>query len=71
MSKEFDMSMFGEKKFFIGLHIKQKKDGIYINQSKYIKEILKNFGMEYSRLVGTPMFIGNKLSKNDYFKEVE
>jgi hypothetical protein len=47
------------------------KDGIYITQSKYIKEILEKFGMEDSRLVGTPMSIGHELSKNDDSKEVD
>ena len=71
ISKEFEMSMFGEIKFFVGLQIQQKKDGIYITQSKYIKEILKKFGMEDSRLVGTPMSTRHKLSKNDDSKEVD
>ena len=43
MNKEFEMSMFGEIKFFVGLQIQQNKNGIYITQSKYIKEILKKF----------------------------
>ena len=47
------------------------KDNIYITQSKYIKEILKKFGMKDSRPVGTPMSTRNKLSKNDDFKEVD
>ena len=63
--------MFGEIKFFVVLQIQQKKDGIYITQSKYIKEILKKFGMEDSRPVGTPMSTGHKLSKNDDSKEVD
>ena len=46
MSTEFEMSILGEIKFYVGLQIQQKKDGIYITQSKYIKEILKKFGME-------------------------
>lgn len=46
------------------------KKGIYITQSKYIKEILKTFGMEDSRHVGTPMVIDCKLSKEDDSKEV-
>ena len=71
MSNEFEMSMFGEIKFFIGLHIQQKKDGIYITQSKYIKEILKKFGMEDSKLVGTPMCTRLKLTKGDDSKEVD
>ena len=41
------------------------KQGIFITQSKYIKEILKTFGMEDSRPDSIPMAIGHKLSKND------
>lgn len=47
------------------------KDDIYITQLKYIKEILKKFGMEDSRPVGTPMSTRHKLSKNDDSKEVD
>jgi hypothetical protein len=35
--KEFEMSMFGEIKFFVGLQVCQMKFGIFITQSKYIK----------------------------------
>lgn len=55
MKKEFEMSMFGEIKFFVGLQVCQMEFGIFITQSKYIKEILKNLGMEDSRLVSTSM----------------
>ena len=65
------MSMFSEIEFFVGLQIQQSKNGIYITQSKYIKEILKKFGMEYSKLVGTLMCIGLKLTKDDDSKEVD
>ena len=34
MQGEFEMSMMGELKFFLGLQIKQCKDGIFINQTK-------------------------------------
>ena len=71
INKEFEMSMFGEIKFFVGFHSQQRKNGIYITQSKYIKEILKKFGMEDSKLVGTPMYIGLKLTKDDDSKEVD
>ena len=71
MSKEFEISMFGEIKFFIGLKIQQMKNGIYITQSKYIKEILKKFGMKDSRLVGRSMSTEHKFFKNDDSKEVD
>ena len=44
--------------------------GIFSTLSKYIKEILKNFGMKDSRPVGTPMFNGHKNSKKDDSTEV-
>lgn len=68
--KEFEMSMFGEINFVVGLQVYQMKYGIYITQSKYVKEILKIFGMRDSRLVSTPMVIGHKISKIDDSAEV-
>ena len=56
--------------FFVGLQVHQMKDDIYITESKYVKEILKTFRMEDSKLVRTPMSTGHKLSKNDDSKEV-
>ena len=65
MMSEFEMSMFGEIKFFVGLQINQLKHGTFITQYKYVKEIVKTFGMEDSKPMSTPMVIGHKLSKND------
>ena len=55
--------MFGEIKFFVGLKVCQLKHGIFFTQSKYIKEILKSFGIEDSKPMSTPMITGHKLSK--------
>lgn len=65
MKKEFKMSLIGEIKFFIGLQIQQMKEGIFITQSKYVKEVLKTFGMEESKPVGTPMVTGCKMTKEN------
>ena len=70
IKQEFEMSMFGEVKFFVGLQVHQMKYGIYITQSKYVKQIMKTFGLEDSKPVSTPMVIGHKLSKNDDSAEV-
>ena len=70
MKKEFEIFVIGEIKFFIGLQIYQLKDGIYIIQAKYIKEILKAFSLQDPKLVGTPMVTCCKLSKEDDTKAV-
>nr|GEZ78632.1 retrovirus-related Pol polyprotein from transposon TNT 1-94 [Tanacetum cinerariifolium] len=46
MVKRFEMSMMGEMKFFLRLQVNQFSNGIFINQSKYILDILKRFGMK-------------------------
>nr|GEW55494.1 hypothetical protein [Tanacetum cinerariifolium] len=65
MHDEFEMSMMGELNFFLGLQIKQMEDKILFNQSRYIKEMLKKFGLEYSKPTKTPMSMEIKLTKDD------
>nr|GEW64230.1 hypothetical protein [Tanacetum cinerariifolium] len=43
MKNRFQMSFMGELTFFLGLQVKQKEDGIFISQDKYVAEILKKF----------------------------
>nr|GFA03797.1 hypothetical protein [Tanacetum cinerariifolium] len=61
MKSRFDMSMMGEMTFFLGLQVNQSPCGIFINQSKYVLEILNKYGMESCDPVGTPMDIEDKL----------
>nr|GEY64833.1 retrovirus-related Pol polyprotein from transposon TNT 1-94 [Tanacetum cinerariifolium] len=61
MEKRFEMSMKGEMKFFLGLQVNQFSNGIFINQSKYILDILKSFGMKNYDTVPTPMVEQAKL----------
>jgi hypothetical protein len=65
MQKEFEMSMLGELSFFLGLQISQSDKGIFISQTKYIKEMLKKFRMEDCAPVNTPMVTCCKLRKDD------
>ena len=46
MKKEFEMNMVGELTFFLGLQVKQKKEGIFISQEKYARNIVKKFGLD-------------------------
>nr|GEX89684.1 reverse transcriptase domain-containing protein [Tanacetum cinerariifolium] len=60
----FEMSMMGEMTFFLGLQVNQSPSGIFINQSKYVHEILKKYGLNTSDIVGTLMDIKDKLDLN-------
>ncbi|KAI3770547.1 hypothetical protein L6452_01683 [Arctium lappa] len=55
MHKSFKMSSMGELTFFPGLQVKQKKDGIFISQSKYVKDILEKYGLTDSKPASTPL----------------
>ncbi|GJR45056.1 retrovirus-related pol polyprotein from transposon TNT 1-94 [Tanacetum coccineum] len=65
MHDEFETSMMGELNFFLGLQIKQLEDGIFFNQSKYVKEMLKKFGLEDSKPIKTPMSSETKLTRDE------
>ncbi|GJV48001.1 retrovirus-related pol polyprotein from transposon TNT 1-94 [Tanacetum coccineum] len=71
INEEFEMSMMGELNFFLGLQIKQMEDGIFFNQSKYIKEMLKKFGLEDSKPMKTPMSSDTKLMKDKECESVD
>ncbi|KAH9680653.1 Integrase catalytic domain-containing protein [Citrus sinensis] len=71
MSQEFEMSMMGELKYFLGLQIKQNEEGIFINQAKYVKDLLKRFGYDNGTAKTTPMSTTIKLDKEEKGKEVD
>ena len=62
--------MMGELTFFLSLQVKQCKDEIFINQSKYIKDMLKKFGFEDVREISTPMSLITRLDKDEKGKDV-
>ncbi|GJV35317.1 putative ribonuclease H-like domain-containing protein [Tanacetum coccineum] len=71
MHKKFQMSSIGELTFFLGLQVKQKKDGIFISQEKYVTEILKKFGFTDVKTESTPMETQKPLLKDENGKEVD
>ncbi|KAH9658003.1 hypothetical protein KPL70_023317 [Citrus sinensis] len=71
MSKEFEMSMMGQLKCFLGLQIKQNEEEIFINQAKYVRDLLKRFSIDDSKTKNTPMSTTTKLDKDEKGKEVD
>nr|GEU38484.1 copia protein [Tanacetum cinerariifolium] len=71
MVKLFEMSMMGEIKFFLALQVNNFSNVIFINQSKYILDILKRFGMENYDTVLTPLVEQAKLKLDLVRKPVD
>ena len=70
MKKEFEMSMVGEVTFFLGLQVKQNKEGIFISQEKYARNIVKKFGLDSKKHASTPMSLSTNLNVDSSRVEV-
>jgi len=70
IKKEFEISMIGELNYFLGLKIKQRGDEIFSNQAKYIRELIKKFGLENLKISKTTMATTIKLHKDEQGKNV-
>nr|GEV16485.1 ribonuclease H-like domain, reverse transcriptase, RNA-dependent DNA polymerase [Tanacetum cinerariifolium] len=71
MKDKFQMSSMGELTFFLGLHVKQKEDGIFISQDKYVDEILRKFGFTYVKSASTPIETKKPLLKDPNGEDVD
>lgn len=71
MTDRFEMSMMGEMKFFLGFEIKQLKEGTFINQAKYIQDMLKKYELLELKGASTPMQTKCHLELNPKGKDVD
>jgi hypothetical protein len=53
MESEFQMSMMGKQTFFLGIQVKQTKQGTFVHQAKSTKDLMKKFNMTELKLVST------------------
>ncbi|GJU37512.1 retrovirus-related pol polyprotein from transposon TNT 1-94 [Tanacetum coccineum] len=65
------MSSMRELTFLLGLQVKQKKDGIFISQDKYVEEILKKFRFTEVKTASTPMETQKPMLKDEDGEEVD
>ncbi|GJX81695.1 putative ribonuclease H-like domain-containing protein [Tanacetum coccineum] len=68
---QFHMSSMGELIFFLGLQVKQKEDGIFIIQDKYVNEILNKFGFFDVKTTSTPMETYKTLLQDEKGEDVD
>ncbi|GJX11858.1 putative ribonuclease H-like domain-containing protein [Tanacetum coccineum] len=71
MKSRFQMSSMGELTFFLGLQVKQKEDGIFISQDKYVAEILKKFDFVSVKTASTPIETQKPLVKDEEASDVD
>nr|GFC65158.1 retrovirus-related Pol polyprotein from transposon TNT 1-94 [Tanacetum cinerariifolium] len=71
MHDKFQMSSMGELSFFLVLQVKQKSDGIFISQDKYVAEVLKKFNFVNVKSKSTPMESNKPLIKDEEAKDID
>ncbi|GJY93869.1 uncharacterized mitochondrial protein-like protein [Tanacetum coccineum] len=71
MKSRFQMSSMGELTFFLELQVKQKEDGIFISQDKYVAEILKKFDFANVKTASTPIETQKPLVKDEEASDVD
>ncbi|GJV13813.1 putative ribonuclease H-like domain-containing protein [Tanacetum coccineum] len=65
------MSSKGEITFFLGLQVKQKANGIFISQDKYVTKILKKFDFVNVKAASTPIETQKPLVKYEEVNDVD
>jgi hypothetical protein len=55
------MFMMEELTFFLGIQVKQTKQGTFMHRVKYMKDLMKNFNVVELKPVSTPMSMATPL----------
>nr|GEU80060.1 hypothetical protein [Tanacetum cinerariifolium] len=71
MYEKFQMSSIGELTFFLGLQVKQKQDGIFISQDKYVAEIVKKYEVLEIKNASSTIDTQKPLLKDEYGEKVD
>jgi hypothetical protein len=71
MENEFQMSMMVELTFFLGIQVKQIKQGTLVHQAKYTKDLMKNFNMDELKSKSTLMSTATSLDPDENGEAVD
>lgn len=71
MDSEFKISMCGELRYFLGLQVRQLRDGMFLSQSNFAVNLVKTFGMETATAISNPMGTSAKISEDLTGKSVD
>jgi isopentenyldiphosphate isomerase len=65
MENVLHMSIMGELTFFLGIQVKQTKQGTFVHQVKYMKDLMKKFNIAEFKPVSTSMSTGTSLDLDE------
>jgi hypothetical protein len=59
------MFMMGELTFFLGIQVKQTKQGTFVHQAKYTKDLMKKFNMAEFKPISTLISTATSLGPDE------
>ncbi|KAL9411546.1 hypothetical protein AB3S75_045191 [Citrus x aurantiifolia] len=62
MARDFEIKDLGVLKYFLGMEFARSKEGIFVNQRKYILDLLKEIGFLGCKAAETPIEVNLKLN---------
>lgn len=65
LHKTFHMKDLGQLTYFLGLEIHYRYNGIFLNQQKYIQDLISLAGLNGNTSVDTPMEVNVKFRKDE------
>ena len=65
LNTHFALKTLGEVSYFMGFEAFRNETSLYLNQSKYIRDLLQKANMAKAKSSPTSMALGRKLSFND------
>ena len=71
MTSKIERSLMGKLTYFLGLRVKQTGNGTLISHTKYAKNLLKKFGLEFGTHRQTPVGTHMKISRDESGKNVD
>jgi hypothetical protein len=63
--------MMGELTFFLGIQVKQRKQGTFVHQAKYMNDLMKKYNIAELKLVSTLMSSAASLGPDEDGKAVD
>ena len=65
LSVRFQMKELRELKHFLGLEVERTKEGLFLGQQKYAKDLLQRYGMLDFKPISTPMNPNVRLQEDE------
>ena len=63
LGEKFHIKDLGLFRYFLGISVEQVEEGVWIGQPNYTRELLRRYGMEECKPVGTPMNTSQQLTQ--------